>query len=630
MGIKRKKLLLIGIDQAILYLIKKFYNEGVTPNIGHLIENGVMGEAYSCPPCDTPTNWATIATGATTATHGVTSFYMHLPKEPLDLGLKYRSRTQLSRYCNAEYLWDVADKNNFIPFVMNYPGGWPSYFRKGVMSLFTWAISDSLPIMIIPSAVINYNSDSNSTKRLHTLDKNVKNIKSYSPILQAQLKFKGKEIINPVTFNFNLFDSNGKGYDSLRISAISKQNIKESQWSNWLPIELETNYGKLECIFKLKVLKIDPKGRFVKLKHSGIYNIKGWTTSDSFSKKLIKNVFEYDLPEKKEVEFMIYDKLSRFLKNARNESLTLAKSIAFAKKHLKWDFCYFHYHQLDTINHDSLAYMYKDSPVYSEETYEKTLKNVRIAYKIVDEMVGLLNKYCVDDETIVVFISDHGAVPIWKIVNIPLAFKDANLLDYKWDNVKKKYVINWKKTLAFPYMEPPFIWINLKERELNGLVPKSEYEIIRDRVIETLYKIRDPQTNESIIQLAVKKEEAINLGLNGDRVGDIIYFLKPPYGIFDGNLGVLNASELTKKLLDKPLAYDAKTFFGAHAYYLPNTKFGNFTVKAPLIIAGPDIQNGIELKKTVDLTDIAPTLAHLLEIPKPKNAEGKILYDLMK
>ncbi|MFX1555766.1 MAG: alkaline phosphatase family protein, partial [Promethearchaeota archaeon] len=62
MGIRAKKLLLIGIDQAIPYLLNKFLNEGILPNINYLVDNGILGEAYSSAPCDTPTNWATIAT----------------------------------------------------------------------------------------------------------------------------------------------------------------------------------------------------------------------------------------------------------------------------------------------------------------------------------------------------------------------------------------------------------------------------------------------------------------------------------------------------------------------------------------------------------------------------------------
>ncbi|TFG00888.1 MAG: hypothetical protein EU541_00835, partial [Promethearchaeota archaeon] len=56
----KRKLLLIGIDQSIPYLLDKYLSEDKIPNIGKLVQQGVSGKAYCCPPCDTPTNWTTI------------------------------------------------------------------------------------------------------------------------------------------------------------------------------------------------------------------------------------------------------------------------------------------------------------------------------------------------------------------------------------------------------------------------------------------------------------------------------------------------------------------------------------------------------------------------------------------
>jgi len=50
------------------------------------------------------------------------------------------------------------------------------------------------------------------------------------------------------------------------------------------------------------------------------------------------------------------------------------------------------------------------------------------AYKIVDGLVGYLMKKCVDENTMFAFVSDHGAMPAWKIANIPLTLMKAGLL----------------------------------------------------------------------------------------------------------------------------------------------------------------------------------------------------------
>ncbi|MFX0066793.1 MAG: alkaline phosphatase family protein [Candidatus Hermodarchaeota archaeon] len=634
MGIGNKRLLVIGIDQAIPYLLNKFIKEGKIPNITKLAESGVLGEAYPSAPCDTPTNWATIATGASTAVHGVTSFYMRLPGEPLDHGLKYRSRTQLSKYCNAEYFWDVADRYGLTSFVFNYPAGWPSYFKKGAMSLFTWPIPESLPRILVRSSIYSFAKEStNKANRIREVTNINEDIRSYSTILQAFISIKNKEIEEQNLIRIYIVDQKGKGYSVVKIPSVLNNRyhtIKENEWSNWIQRDLNTIYGVLPCLFKLKVINLDPTGKFLKIQRSALFNTKGWTSPESFGKKLIKNVFKYDLPKKKKIEFMIYGKISHFLSSAREESLTLTDAIKYAKKVLNWDVCFFHYHPLDTLNHDSLAFIDKNSPLYSKKNVNKTWNNIEIAYKIVDEMVEILVKSCVDENTVIVFISDHGAIPVWKTVNIPSAFKRNGLIKYKWNDIHKRFLIDWRKTVAFPYMEPPFIWINLKNRDPHGIVNQADYENVRDQVIETLYSIKDPESNGSVIHQVIRKEDATNQGLNGNRVGDLIYFLKPPYSIFDGNLDYLDASSISSNQLSESEVNDSKTFFGAHAYYLPSTRFSDFSVSAPFIISGPGIKEGLELKDPIKLVDIAPTLAYILDIVKPANSQGKVLHNIIK
>jgi len=358
--------------------------------------------------------------------------------------------------------------------------------------------------------------------------------------------------------------------------------------------------------------------------------MNGWTNPDSFGEKLIRNVFEYDLPKEHEVEFMVYEEMSSYLISVQNESLMLSGAINYAKRDLNWDVCYFHYHPLDSVNHESLAYLHKGSPLYTEEKASLIIKNVETVYNIVDDMIGKLINSSVDANTIVVFISDHGAIPIWKIVNIPVFFMKTGLTNYNWNEFEKRYHINWKKSKVFPYMEPPFVWINLEGRDPHGIIKSSDYEETRDLVIETLYNLKDPETNNRIIELAIKREDAGYLGLNGERIGDVIYFLKPPYGIFDGNLGDLNASIITKSEYERPIINMSQSFFGAHAYYLPSTIHGNFSVSVPFIISGPGIKKGYKLNNIVNLVDVAPTLSNMLDIPTPKNSEGKILYDLFE
>jgi predicted AlkP superfamily phosphohydrolase/phosphomutase len=121
---KPKDVLVIGIDGMMGYFIEKFIDEGFLPVFEELISNGFLAEAVPSPPCDTPTNWTIIATGAGTGRHGITSFYLHIPGEPLALGMHIRSRGQLAKYCRVQFLWSTVAESGMPVLVINYPSGW--------------------------------------------------------------------------------------------------------------------------------------------------------------------------------------------------------------------------------------------------------------------------------------------------------------------------------------------------------------------------------------------------------------------------------------------------------------------------------------------------------------------------
>lgn len=626
-----RKILLIGIDQAIPCLLRRFVEEGILPNIGNLVENGVLAEAYPCPPCDTPTNWATIATGATTAVHGVTSFYIHIPGEPLDLGLRHRFRGQLSRYCAAEYFWDVADKRGLASFIINYPAGWPGNLSRGGMSLLTWPMPESLPRIVAPPASYVYAKDSEDPGLRITADERFSVLRSRSVPLRVSIKIAGANIEEPETIVAHIVDSEGRGYDSLVLHVEGKyQVIRVGEWSGWIKVRINTVYGELPCLLKVRATGVAPDGGLLRLERTSVYNTKGWARPEWLGEQLVKNAMAYELPEEDIIGYMVRGKLEPYLREARMEALTLARAIRYAKEALGWQICFFHFHLLDSVNHRFLTSVYPKSPLYTEEDAEAAESNLEASYRIVDGLVGDLMRTCVDEETVVVLVSDHGAVPAWRIANIPSALVEAGLLSYKFDNSMKRFLVDWSRTQAFPYLEPTYVWVNLKGREPHGIVPEAEYEEVRERIIEALYSLRDPDTGSRIVKLALRKEEADFLGQDGERVGDVVYFLDPPYEIFDGRLEQLNTAELPPDLLVREAAYSAERCFGAHAYYLPTARLGEYTVSSILVLYGPGIREGVELRRKVNLVDIAPTLSYLLNIPRPRGSQGRVLHETLE
>lgn len=592
---KVKRVLVIGLDGALPCLLRKFLNEGELPNIERIVSKGVWGEAYPCPPTDTPTNWTTIATGAFVGTHGVTSFYIHLPGESLVYSQKFRFRSQLAKYCKAEYLWEVADEFGLSSLIINYPSGWGTHLKHGVMICGSWPMFGVPPKLIRRGGVIK-------GKRFND---------------------KFELLISGGIINIPLVLEGRVSKDSIIFSIYSKEYVvKLGEWSDWIEVTFDTKYNRITGMFKLKLLEIGEDN--ITLEISDVFSIESWAIPNKWCKelvtrKLIPDGFYEDL----DYEEREYVKLCNLFENYAKEYKALVKLVSYFNAKVT----FLHFHLFDGLNHLYLGYLYKDFPYYSEEMYEKTMAIMRAGWKLVDKFIGRLLKV-VPDDTLIVIVSDHGAIPTWRVVSLRKPLIEAGLMVYKKEG--DKYVIDLSKTKAYIYYEPPYVWVNLEGREEGGIVKQSEYEEVRDEIIEVLKSAKDPDTGERIVEFVSRKEEDVHLSKSerlADTIGDVTYYLKPPYQFWDGDISVLFSGEVKKEEYEGSMVKPARKIFGTHAYYLPTTEFGEFTIRGIFIMAGPGIIKGEELKEPIHLADIVPTIAYLMGLPK--QADGNVLQKIL-
>jgi len=266
--------------------------------------------------------------------------------------------------------------------------------------------------------------------------------------------------------------------------------VRRGSWSEWIRVRLDTEFGPLECLFRVKLLEVEPDGSIVKVYRGEVLNTRGWTGPEELGEELILNSL-ISLEPVEEVPYIIFGREAEYVERYVREAKSLAAIAAYMKRRIGWQVCFHHYHILDGI-HYRFAAAYEGMPDASEEERERAREAIRRACQIIDGLVGELVDKCASEDTIVVVVSDHGAVPAWKVVNVAAALVREGLLSYRWEPSLGKYVVDWRKTLAFPYYEPPYVWVNLKGREPHGVVSPSEYEEVRERVIEALYSIRRP------------------------------------------------------------------------------------------------------------------------------------------
>jgi hypothetical protein len=131
------------------------------------------------------------------------------------------------------------------------------------------------------------------------------------------------------------------------------------------------------------------------------------------------------------------------------------------------------------------------------------------------------------------------------------------------------------------------------------------------------------------VVVALRREDATLLGLGGDRTPDCVFAFTPGYcdrydmfggGPLDPELFAQGAFPETNKLW---------YIRGMHHCYLPTATYGGFSNCGILIMNGPGIKQGYRRSGTVWTSDVVPTVAQLLAIPLPAQADGKVIADIL-
>ena len=637
---KANKLILIGLDCILYYFVERFSNEGVMPFTAKLIENGVFGEALPSPPCDTPTNWTTIVTGAWTGTHGMTSFYAHIPGKPLNEGVG----TLNSQVCKAEFLWNVAEREGKFCVIINYPVAWPPTIKRGVV--IGGPSPGAAPWRVAWATCFTNENLPQAIKVSFVKAENWKNLpESYSPPMETAIVVggegelvytapgwqisKGVKVKSPIYYILAI-DSKGKGYDTIYICKekdVSKAitTLKEGQWSNWI---YEVFQDK-KVVFKFKLLRLSTDLKSFRLYRTDVFEVSGWSYPKEVASEVLSNIGPYIEGFEHSRGYSIWYDENVWLEHIEQQVNWFINTAGYLKKKYNWDILIFHFHLHDAINHSLLGYLCEEFPDYDKKKALEIMEFFKKCYKETDRLIKGIIEECADNDTLVLVISDHGCIPAWKFVWIGGVLIRRGLLTYKWDDEKKCYIIDWTKTKAYPFGHTtPYIWVNLKGRDPHGIVEPSEYEEVREEIIDALYSIRDPETGERVMALVARKEDLATIGQLGDRVGDVVYFLKPGYAnvCFD-------FSRISPKIMEgrdvRPLK-EMGPWTALHHDYLPTAKLGPFKVSSTFILYGPGVRRGLKLEKPVNLVDITPTICYLLGLPMPRNCEGRILWEILE
>jgi predicted AlkP superfamily phosphohydrolase/phosphomutase len=274
--------------------------------------------------------------------------------------------------------------------------------------------------------------------------------------------------------------------------------------------------------------------------------------------------------------------------------------IKYLMQNKPWDFFMFVEIGLDRIHHGFWKYFDTEHHLYKKgNPYENSIKEY---YKLLDAKVGEVLSL-LDDQTIVLVVSDHSAKRMKGALCINEWFMEEGLLTIKNKPEEvmsfDKLDVDWSKTKAWGWGGYyARVFLNVKGRESEGIIPPEDYEKERDDLIERLKAIPDIHGNKMATK--VYKPEELYEGLTGD-YPDLMVFFDDLYYRSAGTVG-----HGTKYLLENDTGPDdaVHDWEGIFIGYDKSKKLGR------------------ELSG-LKIYDVAPTILELFGISIPNDMEGK-------
>ena len=273
-----------------------------------------------------------------------------------------------------------------------------------------------------------------------------------------------------------------------------------------------------------------------------------------------------------------------------------------------YDAVFTHFHSIDHIGHacwrwakTRACYGYNDEKVYQgflEEVYLQADKYVAKFMPLMEQGWTLI------------LTSDHGLLCSEEdelpylgegfVMNVGVLRDLGYTVLKKGKEGQDLHIIDWEKTRAVA-PRGNHIYINLKGRNnqegIDGIVdPADKYELER-QIIDDLYSYR--LNGKRIVQLAIRNKDAKVLGMDGPKCGDIIYFLEEGFNRLHGD--ALCTTE---------------GYFGT-------------SVSPIFVAAGKGVKSGYEMKRQMREVDLAPTIAAIMGVRLPAQAEGAVVFQIL-
>jgi predicted AlkP superfamily phosphohydrolase/phosphomutase len=588
-------------------LVEDFATLGKMPFFGLARTFGTTARHGMLPavPSNSAVGWDTLLTGASAASLGVTNNVFHRVDqdfgswEPAGDGFDPGNRL-------AQTLVDSASASGRSVAVLNWVGYAPYYSDPPA----TGPVLDYYPDWLTGRGIVaNYNVPNVDTSMLSSwLTYQQISLASATDWVNPPASYsQPKAFVFPVgSLNFQayVYDSTNDGvtdYDRVLL-ALSKDGsaslatLTAGTWSGSIKVTVDTWSGPSAGGLYFKLLDLTPSLSRVRLYFTPVVSPRVWPQA---LKNDILQRFDAFTP----------DDYGPYLAN-------LVDAETFVQQTVHWydlvgmqviPYILRTYHPdlalvgnlgPDDVQHRFLSRAMPGSSSYDPVNGPTYWRYIQAIYAKADAVLGRI--WSQAPLANIIAVSDHGFSPTSMALNAEQVLINAGLST--GDPVTSR-------ARAYVAGGTAQIYISLQGRNPNGLVPQADYELVQTQIVNAFNALPP-----GLVERVLRKDETAAIdtvdGLTSTmldplRTGDVVVFAAPPYQFDAAVAGTLTAPA---------------PIYGQHGF-VPN---GTPERYSTFVACGPDIKVH-ERIWPVKALDIAPTVARLLGIPAPAQAEGRVL-----
>lgn len=622
-----KRLIVIGFDGMDYKLLKNLMSQGKLPTFKKLSEQGDFKSLGTSIPPQSPVAWSNFITGMNPGGHGIYDF-IHRDPETMFPYLS-TSKTEQAQKTVTIGKWVIPLSSGEVKLLRQGKAFWEYLTDYGIPTTIfrvpanfpTTEETDAMQIsgMGTPDiqgtyGTFSYYTDNPPEEYSDISGGQIFPVRVKRNVVKAKLPgplntFKKNAPESKVEFKVYVDPDNPVAKIVVQDQEII---LQEGEWSDWVKVKyslvpyLQSTTGivrfyvkELHPDFKVYVspVNIDPSAPALPI-----------STPDEYAQELANEIglfYTQGIPEDTKAlsEEVLTD--HEFLEQTNLVMEEEMKMLVYELERFKTGMLFFYIGRVDQLSHMFWRTMDPKHPAYDSAT--KLRKVIEDGYI---EMDGVLANILeeVDDNTTIIVLSDHGFAPFYRAFNLNTWLSNEGYVTLTDDEEGEFFQnVDWSSTQAYG-VGFNGLYVNLNEREREGIVEPWDKEKLLDEISQKLLKIRDPKNGEQVISRVYKASEVYS----GPNLNDA------PDLVIGYNAGYRASWETVLGSFPKEILRD-------------NTEkwSGDHLMEASLV-PGIVISNKKIESENPALYDIAPTILSEFDIPKQEGMIGSNIFNSKK